>query len=159
MNDNFTPSDSDLVFRRKERWVLLAVTIFDAILFSGVLLFVIPGKNPQELLIAGCAMGLAVLMLALITVGMWIYEVRVTPYELVVKSLRGVNVIPFSMIASLERVKVQGKTPETFQIKVRTSDDRKLTLPDGRQGLFDLHTELRARCKALARMEEKILEP
>jgi hypothetical protein len=159
MNDNFTPSDSDLVFRRKERWVLLAVTVFEAIFFTAILLFVIPNHKPQEQLIVASAMGVSVLLLALITVGMWIYEIRVTPYELVIKSLTGVKVIPFSMIAGLERVKVQGKTPETFMLKVRTSDDRKLTLPDVRQGLYDLHTELGARCKALARMEEKILEP
>lgn len=159
MNDNFTPSDSDLVFRRKERWVLLVVTIFDALLFSGILLFVVPKKNMSELLIAGSAMGAAILLLSGITAWLWTYEVRLTSYELVVRSIFGAKAIPFSMISGLERVKVQGKTPETFQLKLRTSDDQKLVLPDVKQGMFDLHTELRARCKALARMEDNILEP
>lgn len=159
MSDNFTPSDSDLVFRRKERWILAAVVGVETILFVVLFFTVILNGKQQDVPIVGGVFLANILLLGGFAYWMWTYEVRVTPYELVIRSLLGVKVIPFSMISGLERVKIQGKAPEQFQLKIRTSDDQKLALPDAREGIYSLHEELKARCKALARMEEKILEP
>lgn len=154
MNDNFTPSDSDLVFRRKERWVLVAVVFFELLLFTGIFFGVIMKGNPREIPIIGGIFVANLVFLSVVAYWMWTYEVRITPYELVIRTFLGAKAIPFSMIVGVERVKVQGKTPETFVLKVRTSEDQRLTLPDSREGVYGLHDELRARCKALARLDD-----
>lgn len=151
---DFSPSDSDIVFRRKERFILLAVVGFEVLIFAGVFLAMVTQQGGKEAVPVGAIMVANLLFMGALTAFMWTYEVRITPYEFVVRHMFGTRVIPFSMVVGMERIKVQGKTPETFVLNLKLADGQKLRLPDVVNMERALHEELRARCKALLKPDE-----
>jgi len=144
--DNFTPSDSDLVFRRKERWIMVGVLAFDSLLFIGIFIAALKDK-PGEAWIAGGVMALALIVLALVSAWFWTFELRLTPYELVVRSIFGTKIVPYSNITSIKRERIKGKTPAQYQMRLGTSDSSKLIIPvitEGDRSAFD---ELKAKAR------------
>lgn len=144
--DNFTPSDSDLVFRRKERWIMVGVLAFDTLLFGGIFFSVLKDK-PGEAWIAGGVMVLALVMLAVISAWMWTFELRLTPYEVVVRSCFGTKVVSYSNIAALKRERIKGKTPAQYQMRLSTSENAKLVIPAITEGDRSAFDEIRIRAR------------
>lgn len=144
--DTFTPSDSDLVFRRKERWILLGVLIFDAILFTAVYAMTMAKRGEEGWLVGG-VMVLALVMLGVITAWMWTFELRLTPYEIVMRSCFGSRVIQYSNITAVAREQIKGKSPAQFQLRLRTADEQRLTIPDLANADTAVFAELTNRCR------------
>jgi len=143
--DTFVPSDSDLVFRRKERWILAGVLAFDTLLFAGLFIFLMSRNTPDMILLGGIFV-LAILGLALLTAWMWTYEVRLTSYELVIRSLFGTRVYSYSNINGLRRERVPGKYPPVFQMRLILNDDRRLVVPSVHHPEAVIFEELQRRC-------------
>lgn len=143
--DTFVPSDSDLVFRRKERWILAGVLVFDSLLFTGLFIFLMMRNTPDLILLGGIFV-VAILGLALLAAWMWTYEVRLTPYELVIRSLFGTRTFSYSNINGLRRERVPGKHPPAFQVRLVLNDDRRLVVPNVHHPEADVFGELQRRC-------------
>ena len=150
--DTFTPSDSDLVFRRKERWIMVAVLAFDALLFAGIFIGVLMDK-PQEAYVAGAFMAFALVSLAVLTAWMWTYELRLTHYEVVVRSCFGTKTVSYGNITALKRERVKGKSPAQYQMRLTTSDNAKLVIPAITEGDRSAFDELRGRARS-AKVED-----
>lgn len=148
MND-FAVSDSDLVYRRNpERWILLGVFLLESLVLLG-LVFGVLNKEPEKLMPTVILMGIVVAGLAVLAAWFWTYEVRVTPYELVCRSIFGEKVVMLSEIVGLERKRVKGKNPPQYFLNIRKLDDTVMKVADlKREGQW-LHERLREKCKSL----------
>lgn len=149
----FTPTDSDLVFRRKERFLILGVLAFEAVFFTAIF-FVVLTKKGVEAYIAGAAMLLALLVLGIVAAWMWTFEVRFTPYELVMRSMFGTKVVQYSNISRLQRQRVPGKTPAQYQLRLETQDGFNWTVPDISELGTSVLAELRTRCRTAEVIDE-----
>jgi hypothetical protein len=134
-----------LIFRRKERWVLAGVLVFDSLLFIGLFVFLMQRQTPDIMLLGGIFV-FAILSLAMITAWMWTYEVRLTPYELVIRSLFGTHVFSYSNINGLRRERVPGKYPPRFVMKMVLNDNRRFVVPSVHHAEADIFDELQRRC-------------
>lgn len=143
--ETFTPSDSDLVFRRKERWILAGVLVFDTLLFIGLFIFLMSRQTPDLVLLGGIFV-FAILGLAAITAWLWTYEARLTPYELVIRSVFGTKVYTLSNIRGLRRERVPGKVPPVYQMRLVLSDDQRVVIPNVHHPETELFSELQRRC-------------
>ncbi len=152
MNE-FTASDSDFVYRRNpERWIMLAVCVLELFVFVGVGSLVLT-KEPEKALPVIILMGAVVLLLAVLTVWLWTYEVRITGYELIVRSVFGGKTVLLSEVVGLERRRVKGKNPPQYNLHVRTSDQQTLKIVDLKLNNQWLHEKLREKCKSLKTTE------
>lgn len=143
---DFTPTDSDLVFRRKERVIMAVVFALDGLLFAGIVAFVFSQK-PQEALIAAGVLAFALGSLGVVAAWLWTFEVRFTPYELVVRSIFGSKVVSYSNITRLVRQRVSGKVPAQYQLRLETQDGLRWTVPDISELGSSVLAELRSRCR------------
>lgn len=125
---------------------MVAVLVFDALLFTGIFFGVLMDK-PQEAYLAGGVMALALVLLGVVTAWMWTFELRLTPYEVVVRSCFGSKVVSYSNITALKRERVKGKTPAQYQMRLGTSDNGKLIIPAITEGDRSAFDELRNRAR------------
>lgn len=152
MNE-FTASDSDIIYRRNtERWIMLAVVVLEAFVLLGVVA-AIAAKEPQKSVPVFVLMGLVLLGLILLAIWLWTYEIRITTYELVYRSIFGGKVVMLSNIVGLERRRVKGKNPPQYILKIRTSDQEILKLVDLKLNNQWLHEKLRETCRSLKTTE------
>lgn len=150
----FTPTDSDLVFRRKERIILAAILVLDALVLIGILGFVFI-QRPEEALIVGVALSLALVVLGVVGAWLWTFEVRFTPYELVMRSIFGTKVVQYSNISRLQRQRVSGKVPAQYQLRLETQDGFNWTVPDILDQGTSVLAELRSRCRGAQIVDEQ----
>lgn len=150
----FTPTDSDLVFRRKERFILAGVFVLDGLLFAGIVAYVFSQK-PQEAWIAAGVLTLALASLGLVAAWLWTFEVRFTPYEFVMRSMFGAKVVQYSNISRLHRQRVPGKVPAQYQLRLETQDGFKWTVPDISEQGTSVLAELRSRCRGAEIIDEQ----
>ncbi len=148
MND-FTASDTDLVYRRNpERWIMLAVFSLEFFVFAGVYLLLL-GKEPQKAMPLAIFMGIILIGLGMLAAWLWMYEVRLTPYELIYRSIFGSKTLSLSSIVGLERRRVKGKNPPTYTLKVTSNDGEVTKFVDMKLDQQWLHEKLRESCRSL----------
>lgn len=150
----FTPTDSDLVFRRKERFILAGVFVLDGLLFAGIVAYVFSQKPQEALLVAG-VLAFALGFLGLIAAWLWTFEVRFTPYEFVMRSMFGAKVVQYSNISRLQRQQIPGKVPAQYQLRVETQDGLNWTVPDISEQGTSVLAELRSRCRGAEIIDEQ----
>ena len=131
---------------------MVAVLAFDALLFTGIF-FAALNDKPGEAWIAGGVMALALVLLGVITAWMWTFELRLTHYEVVVRSCFGTKTVSYGNITALKRERVKGKTPAQYQMRLTTSDNAKLVIPAITEGDRSAFDELRGRARS-AKVED-----
>lgn len=143
----FTPSDSDLVFRRNPgRYILAGIFAFEVVLFSAIGVYAY-FDDPSEFWIIVSVMGAALAFLGGVALWFWTYEARITPYELVVRSAFGSRTVPLTSITRVRRRRVKGNNPPQYNLEVTTTDDVMFRVADMKDGDTWLHERLREKCR------------
>ncbi len=153
MTSEFTKSDGDLVFYRKfDRWIMLGVLILESFVFLGVSLLVL-AKEPEKAIPVIALMSLIVVGLIVLTAWFWSYEVRLTPYEFVHRTIFGTKIFQLSEVVSLVRRRVKGKNPPQYQLTLTTMSGESLKVVDIKGDGGWLHEAMRLKCKSLTATE------